>query len=262
MLRYLMAILRGIVVTVLSCLLLAPLLKLLQSRTEPPVIVIAQDQSTSIRSGFTKEDSISYMKSLNTLSDRLAEKYVVHRIGFGEEVVPVDQWVLNDQASDLGEFMTYLQEQYRGQNVGAVIVATDGAVNRGRNPLYISSGQKSPLSVIALGDTIRKTDLMIRDVFHNGIAYLVDRFSVQTDISAVRLQGATSALEVRHIQDNQNELLERIPITIATDAWFDTKEIIIEAKQSGVQHYRVQLSQVKNEVTYVNNVRDFFCRSD
>ena len=258
MLRYLMAILRGVVVTVLSCLLLAPLLKLLQSRTEPPVIVIAQDQSTSIRSGFNKEDSTAYMKSLNALSDRLAEKYIVHKIGFGEEVVPVDQWVLNDQASDLGEFMTYLQEQYRGQNVGAVIVATDGAVNRGRNPLYISSGQKAPLSVIALGDTIRKTDLMIRDVFHNSIAYLGDKFSVQTDISAVRLQGATSALEVRHIQDNQSELLERIPITIANDAWFDTKEIIIEAKQSGVQHYRVQLSQVKNEVTYVNNVRDFF----
>ncbi|MEO6132531.1 MAG: hypothetical protein ABIQ02_11830, partial [Saprospiraceae bacterium] len=36
------------------------------------------------------------------------------------------------------------------------------------------------------------------------------------------------------------------------------KNIIIEAKQSGVIRYRVQVSQVKNEVTYVNNVRDFF----
>lgn len=85
-----------------------------------------------------------------------------------------------------------------------------------------------------------------------------DRFSVQADISAVRLNGATSALEVRHIQDNQQVLLERIPLQINSDEWFDTKAITIEAKQSGVQRYRVQLTQVRNEVTYVNNVRDFF----
>jgi hypothetical protein len=257
-LRWLMAVLRGIVVTVLACLLLAPLLKLLQNRTEEPVIIIAQDQSTSIRSALSKTDSSAYSQALEDLAKRLSSKYQVHKIGFGEEVMPVENWVLNDQASDLGEFMTYLNEQYKGQNVGAVIVATDGAVNRGRNPLYVPSGQKAPLSVIALGDTIRKTDLQVRDVFHNSIAYMGDRFTVQTDISAVRLNGATTALEIKHIQDNQQLLLERIPLQITSDAWFDTKQVIIEAKQGGVQHYRVQLTQVKNEVTYVNNVRDFF----
>ncbi len=55
LLRYIMASLRGLVVFVLSCLLLAPLLKLVQNRTEPPVIVIAQDQSTSVRSVLSKE---------------------------------------------------------------------------------------------------------------------------------------------------------------------------------------------------------------
>jgi len=257
-LRLSMALLRGIVVTILASLLLAPLLKLLQNRTEEPVIIIAQDQSTSVRSAMTKADSTAYMQSLEKLSERLAGKYQVHKIGFGEEVVPVENWVLNDQASDLGEFMTYLNEQYKGQNVGAIILATDGAVNRGRNPLYLPAGQKAPLSVIALGDTIRKTDLLVREVFHNSIAYMGDKFSVQTDISAVRLNGASSALEIKHIQDNQQILLERIPLQITSDDWFDTKQITIEAKQGGVQHYRVQLTQVKNEVTYVNNVRDFF----
>ncbi len=260
-LRYLMAIIRGFVVTVLSSLLLAPLLKFLQSRTEPPVIILAQDQSASIRSALSKSDSTTYIKSLDDLYNRLAEKYVVHRIGFGQEVKELaagDQWVMNDQASDLGEFMTYVRELYRGQNVGAVVLASDGAINRGKNPLYVSLTQKAPLYVVALGDTIRKTDLQVRNIFHNSIAYLGDRFSLQIDISAVRLIGATTALEIRHIQDNLNVLLERMPISIDADPWFATKEVILEAKQSGVQRYRVQLTQVRNEVTYVNNVRDFF----
>ena len=253
-----MAFLRGLVVTVLSCLLLSPLLKFLQTRTEMPVVIIAQDQSTSITSAFSTADSTTYVQALDELTGKLSKKFVVEKIGFGEEVVPTDQWTFNDQASDMGEFMTYLRDQYRGQNVGAVIVATDGAVNRGRNPLYVGSDLKAPLSVIALGDTVRKTDLQIRDVFHNSISYLGDKFTVQVDLAAMRLQGATSSLEVRQILDNQYVLLEKIPVNITGDSWFETKDIIIEAKQSGVQRYRLQLSQVRNEVNYVNNVRDFF----
>lgn len=260
-LRYLMAILRGLVVTVLSSLLLAPLLKLFQNRSEPPVIILAQDQSASIRSALSKSDSSTYMKALDDLYSRLSEKYVVHRIGFGQEVKELETgqpWKMIDQASDLGEFMTYIDEQYRGQNVGAVIVASDGAINRGKNPLYIPLTQKAPLYTIALGDTIRKTDLLIKDVYHNSIVYLGDKFPLQVDLSAVRLGGASTSLEIKQIQENGDVLIEKIPIAIISDPWFTTKNIIIETKQSGVQHYRVLVSQVRNEVTYVNNVRDFF----
>ena len=247
--------------TVLSALLLAPLLKLLENRTEPPVIILAQDESTSIRSSFSKTDSAAYVKSLDDLYKRLSEKYVVHRIGFGQEVRelgPEEQWKMKDQASDLGEFMTYIQEQYKGQNVGAIVLASDGAINRGKNPLYVPLDQKAPMYTIGLGDTIRKTDLQVRNIFHNSIAYMGDRFPLQVDLAAAGLKGANTNLEIRHIEEKQNTLLEQIPISIDADPWFVTKDIILEAKQSGVQHYRVQVSQVRNEVTYVNNVRDFF----
>jgi len=257
-LRTSMAILRGIVVTVLSALLLAPLLKLLKTHTEPPVILIAQDQSTSIKDAMSKADSTAYMTSMNALYDKLSKKYTVRRIGFGEGISEEAQWKLTDKASDMGELMSYLQEQYRGQNVGAVILGTDGAYNRGKNPLYVPGDLKAPLSIVALGDTVRKTDLQVKDVFHNSIAYLSDKFTIQVDLSALRLDGITTNLELKHIADNQTKTLEQVPLKIEGDPFFQTKEFTIEATASGVQHYRVQLSQVKNEVTYANNVRDFF----
>ncbi|MEP6645819.1 MAG: hypothetical protein ABJC12_01920 [Saprospiraceae bacterium] len=260
-LRYFMAIIRGLVVTILSSLLLAPLLKLLQSRTELPVIILAQDESASIRSALSKTDSTTYVKALGDLATRLSDKFVVHRIGFGQEIKELDPgatWNMNEQASDLGELMTYVDEEYKGQNVGAVIVASDGAINRGKNPLYIPMIQKAPLYTVALGDTITKTDLQIKDVYHNSIVYLGDKFTLKVDLAAVRLKGATTSLEIKQVLDNQDVLLEKIPINIDADPWFTTKDIIIEAKQSGVQRYRVQVSQVKNEITYTNNIRDFF----
>ncbi len=257
-LRYWMAILRGTVVTIISALLLAPLLKLLQTRADAPLIILAQDQSTSIMAEMNKADSAAYIRQLDDLAEQLAKKYTVRKIGFGESVQPVEQWTFDDRASDLGEWMTYLREQYRGQNIGAVIMATDGAFNRGKNPLYVAADLKAPLSIIALGDTVQKTDLQIKEVFHNSIAYLGDKFTIQVDMSAIRLPGTTASLELRHVRDDQPVLLEKIPLTIDKDPWFQTQEFVIEATQSGVQRYRLQLTQVRNEVTYANNVRDFF----
>lgn len=257
-LRYLMAALRGIVVTVLSALLLAPLLKLLQNRSENPIIILAQDQSTSVRNAFTKNDSVQWAQTLEDAHRQLSSKYTVHRLGFGEEIIQADSWTYDDQASDMGQLMTYIDEQYRGQNVGAVIIASDGAINRGRNPIYSKSIQTAPLFTIAQGDTVRKTDLQVREVLHNTIAYLGDKFTIQADLSAMRLAGSNTFLEVRHITDDQNVLLERMPVSVLSDPWFSTKEITLEAKSSGVQRYRVQLTQVRNEISYANNARDFF----
>jgi hypothetical protein len=58
--------------------------------TEPPVILIAQDQSTSIKDAMSKADSTAYMTSMNALYDKLSKKYTVRRIGFGEEVKEVN----------------------------------------------------------------------------------------------------------------------------------------------------------------------------
>jgi hypothetical protein len=258
LLRNGMAILRGLTVALLCFLLLAPLLKLLQSRSEHPIVIFAQDQSLSVRAAISKIDSSAYVTALADLRSRLEDKYEVHSLGFGQEVLPTDQWMFDDQASDLGELMHYMDEQYGGQNVGAVIIASDGAINRGRNPLYVAPDFKAPISVIALGDTIRKTDLQVKEVFHNSIAYMGDKFSVQVDLAAIRLDGAETFLEVKHIQDNQQVLIERTPLKVNGDPWFETKSFTIEAKQSGVQRYRVQVGQVRNEENYVNNTRDFF----
>lgn len=258
-LRYGMAFLRGLVVTLLSSLLLAPMLKLIQSRSEPPVIILAQDLSESVGAALAQSDSSAYMRSLDEMASKLEASFTVHRIGFGEKLSTDNPaWIFDGKATDMGQFMQYVGDFYKGQNVGAVIVATDGSINRGRNPLYVDAALKAPLSIIALGDTTRKTDLQIRNVFHNSIAYAGDKFVVQVDLSAVNLQGISPTLEVRSIRDNQQTLLERIPLQVESNSWFQTRDIIIEATSSGIQRYRLQLSHADNEVTYSNNVRDFF----
>lgn len=257
-LRYLMAFLRGLAVTMISSLLLAPLLRLLQTRSELPVILVAHDQSKSLANGMSPEDSATYVQALDRMIARLGEKYRVDRIGFGESTSATDSWTWDDKATDLGSGLQYIHDQYAGQPVGAIILASDGAVNKGRNPLYVPTGLKAPLHVVALGDTTRQTDIQIRDVLHNSIAYLGDKFVVQIDVAAMRLSGSTARLEVRKISGGQSTLLDAQVLPVDSDSWFSTREVTIEATESGIQRYRVQVSGLPGEITLANNARDFF----
>jgi hypothetical protein len=253
-----MAFLRGLAVTVISSLLLAPLLRLLQTRTEQPVVLLVQDQSKSVANAMTKADSTAYQDALRRLEERIGSKYALKKIGFGEAVTTPDEWRFVDKASDMGTALSYIHDQFSGQPVGAIILASDGAVNKGRNPLYVPTGQKAPLHVIAIGDTTPSTDLQVRDILHNSIAYLGDKFVAQVDVAALRLGGSAATLEVYHLKANQRKLIGTFPLRVDGDNWFATQSVTIEATESGVQRYRAQVTGLPGEVSLVNNTRDFF----
>ena len=58
-----------------------------------------------------------------------------------------------------------VQDLYSNQNVGAVILASDGIYNEGSNPLYANFELNAPIHVIALGDTVPSRDVILKRVF-------------------------------------------------------------------------------------------------
>ena len=66
-LKRIMAFFRFLTVSLLSLLLLSPLLKSLITDIKKPVIVIAQDQSESVRANMSEEDVLQYQQSVEQL---------------------------------------------------------------------------------------------------------------------------------------------------------------------------------------------------
>lgn len=69
-----LALLRGLAVTLISMLLLAPLLKNQITETKQPVVVIAQDASESIGSELSGDALTQYRTNLDALRSKLSEK--------------------------------------------------------------------------------------------------------------------------------------------------------------------------------------------
>lgn len=254
----LMTAFRFIVVTILCFLLLSPLLKTVSRTTEKPLIVIAQDNSESL---VVSKDSSFYKKQykadLQKLMDVLGEKYDVKLYSFADKIKELgstDSLNFNEKQTDISALFDEIETRYSNRNLGAVILATDGLFNKGSNPVFTSDKIKIPVYTIALGDTTVKKDVILTKVDHNRLAYLGNEFPLEVVVNAKQLKGKSSTLTV----SKNNAVLFTQVLNFNSDAFNVTVPLLLQAKETGLQHYSVRLSAVAEEMSTLNNYRDVF----
>jgi hypothetical protein len=257
-LNWLLGTVRFLTASFLAVLLLSPLIKSLLTDTKKPVIILAQDQSESVLEEMDESALAAYKSAYENLKSSLSETYDLKEYAFGSQVREGVDFNFTDKVSNLSEMLRSLYDLYSNQNLGAVVLASDGIYNEGSNPIYASNRLAAPIFTVALGDTTPQKDLLIKRVYHNKIAYLGDRFNIEVDILAKNCPNTRSNLRVSKIENGQSRQLQEIPISINKNDFFQTQEITLDADKAGVQRFRVALTAVKDEITTTNNVKDIF----
>lgn len=253
-----LGLLRFVAVTLIAILLLEPILRVLQTETRKPVVVFAHDASESVGNALDTAARAQLRQEMEALKEELGKKFEVASYSFGDEFREGVDYRFTDKSSDISQAVKGIYDLYSNQNLGAVVLATDGIFNKGSNPVYSGASLKAPVISVALGDTIPKRDAVLKRVFHNQIAYLGDKFVVQTDVSALNCKGAAPVLTIFQIQGSQVQSLQQIQLNIGSDDFFQTTEFTLEARTPGVQRYRIQLSAAPGEASLANNVREFY----
>ncbi len=253
--RYVLALLRTVVTTLLAILLLSPLIKREETELRKPVIVIAQDASSSLAQ---LEDGEQLIQDLDQLRSDLSRDFDVQVYAFGQSVRPGFDSTFTDQETDLEAVLTYVRDVLWQENLGGIILATDGLYNTGANPRYSRNVAATPVFPIALGDPTPMRDIGIKRIFHNQVAYQGDKFQMQIDLQGRNCQGARSELIISEIRDGKPVVLQREPVVLDADPYFKTKEILLEAGRAGVHHYRFTLQAISDETNTANNTRDVY----
>lgn len=240
---------------IISFLLLGPLLKVILRNTEKPVLLFAVDQSASIVS--TKDSAFyrtAFMKEMQELKQDLSDDYEVVWWNFGKEITHENTTAFDQKQTNIANVLSEARNTYNGQNLGAVVLVSDGIYNDGSNPLYETRNISSPVYTVALGDTNQRKDLLVKNVRHNQVVYSGNIFPLQIDVAAFGCANSNTQLSVSH---NGKTLITQ-NIGINSNQYFKTLQVDLEAKESGTQHYTVNLSRLTNEATYVNNTFDVF----
>jgi hypothetical protein len=251
----LMSFFRFFVITVTAFLLLNPLIRTLSRNIEKPIIVVAQDNSQSVVNGSGKDFlENEYKPSFNNLVEDLKKDYDVRTLSFGDAVNENPDFSFTDKLTNYSTLFDEISVKYANRNLAGVIMATDGIFNQGSSPLYSLNKIKAPVYVIALGDTTTRKDLVLTRVEHNKTAFLGNSFPLQVIADARQCAGAKTKLT---IEKDSSVILSR-NIDISGNRFHQVIPVFLEAKEKGIQHYKVTLALIDGEINNNNNSADVF----
>lgn len=246
---------RFISISIIAFLLLSPLIEHLTRKIEKPIIIIAQDNSESIC--LNKDSSFyrtQYLKNLNGFIEQLKEKYDVKTYSFGNTVLEKDTFHFSDKLTDISLIMDELKSVYANRNIGALVLATDGIYNKGKNPLYMTDFADFPIYSMALGDTTIYKDIRISSVNHNKSAFMGNKFPVEIVVQAKKCNGKTSKLSI--IKDK--EILYSQILDFNSEIKTQRVFLELDANKSGLQKYNVIIDPIDGEISTLNNYQSFY----
>ena len=253
-----MAAFRFLAVTMLAVLLLSPFIRYRNTKTYKPIVAILQDNSESIRNSFKGADSAAYFKKMQQVIEKLSSKYDVAMYGFGNELKKTQDFSLTSKVTNISDAVDNINELYYNQNLGAVIIASDGIYNQGINPVYSATKSTYNIYTVALGDTTIPKDLRWGNVYYNKITYLNDQFAIRADVEATHLQGKSAVLNITELGNGGIKSILSKTVVLNTDNFQSSQDFIIPANKVGIVHYQLSLTNLEGEVTYKNNVKDIY----
>lgn len=246
---------RSLAIFLLAFLLLNPLFKTAHKEKEKPVIVLGIDNSESV---LMCKDSVYYsndfLKQLRQTIENLSKKYVVETYLLGDSLQKSINVDFKDKETNISSFFEAVQNKYFNQNIGALVLISDGIYNKGQNPLYEAKKMKVPIYTVAMGDTSIHQDLLIAKVNYNKTVFKNNYFPIEVLVQANKLKNKQSKLQVIH----KSEVVFEKSINIRSNEYAEWIRMNFEAKQAGILHYEIKLLPIENEMTTHNNTSDVY----
>jgi len=266
--RYILFAVRALAVSMLSFLLLAPLVKSVSYQSQKPLILVLQDNSESIKlfpapappkpspegRALSDKSKVSTTggdleENLTQLKSSLGDNYEVHEFNFDRTLHDGLSDKFNGKQTDISSALKQLNERYVNQNIGAVVLATDGLYNQGSDPQYEAKNIKSAIYTIALGDTTPKRDLLIANVNYNKTAFLGNDFEIEVLAEAYQSKGENMRLNVS--EDGRQVSTQNIPVN--SDAFQKLVPIKLNADKKGIRKFNISIAPINNELSTQNN---------
>ncbi len=253
--RNILFAIRTIAVFILSFLLLAPLVKSVSKHLQKPLVLVLQDNSTSIKQFPSKNfNPKNFVVQLQQLKKTLGDGYDVQEFNFGKNLSNGFSDSLNGKQTDIAGAFESLNNRFGNQNIGAVVLASDGLYNRGSSPLNTASTLKTNIYTVALGDTIPKTDVLIDHVDYNKTAFLGNDFITEVFVEARQTKGKNLQLNVT--EDGKRIFTQQINVLV--NDFKKTVPVKLNASKKGLYKYQFSLLPIADEISTINNTETIY----
>jgi hypothetical protein len=244
-LNWLLFAMRAVLATFLSFLLMGPIVKQIKNLYEKPQFVFLFDNSVSITE---TTDSVT----LKSLQDNLMGlKALLDEKGFSTTTFDLqgetEKVSYNVASSDINSAIRHIANRYEGQNIGGVVLVSDGIYNAGLSPLY--SAYNFPIHTIGLGDTSIRMDVGIKNLAYNKIAYQGNKFPLRAEVQIKNLPPQNITVKL----SRRGKLIEQQTKKTKGDDELLSFDFQSLAEEQGIQKIDIDVEIKQGESNVRNN---------
>ena len=249
--RWLLASLRFLVLVLLGFLALQPHFNSESYREEKPIVVFLEDQSASISAVEDSSKRISRQGEMASLQASLTEKFNVRTFNFGANLSDTS---VDAQETNLGLALKDLSGRFYQENIAAIILSSDGIINRGSKLATLGEKALAPIYTLTLGDSSSRLDLALTKVLYNKTLLKGRSQNISVNFKAENYAGKD--LDIK-LMNSKNEVLAERRFKVSSDNWFEKVVFKIEGEKVGLQLYRIAIDAVSEEENTINNQKSF-----
>ena len=247
--NWILATLRFITVFSLILLIVNPKFDNNVIKDLKPTLVVAVDNSESIK--YLNKDSLSRLAIESILGNsELSEKYNIKIYSFGKKLNQNKSLNFNEKQTNITKAIQDIESIYESQ-IAPIVLISDGNQTIGTNYGYASKAFKQAVFPLTLGDSLFNADLKIQQINVNKYAYLNNKFPVE--IFCSYSGNKTLSTELTISSDNNIIHKERLEFSPEVSSRIITP--LIKTTKVGQQAYQVYLKPIKNEKNKVNNLK-------
>ncbi|MDH7445710.1 VWA domain-containing protein [Aquimarina sp. 2201CG14-23] len=245
------AFLRFLSVFTLLVLLINPTFKKNTYYTEKPTLVVATDNSASIKH-LNQDNSVTEFVTRLQENEDLNKRFDVKYYSFSDELRDTLSLTFDQKQTNISKALDDLDQIYKNTNAPTILI-TDGNQTYGKDYQFSSNTYKQQIYPIITGDTTEVTDTKIQQLNVNRYAYLKNKFPVEVILTYSGNETVDTKFEIK---SGQSTIFSQ-PVSFSGEDNSKVINFTLAANTAGVLQYRASLVPVQGEKNTVNNVKSF-----
>ncbi len=245
------AFLRFLSVFVLLLLLINPTFKQKKYYTEKPKLVVAVDNSLSIKHLGQDQAITQFIEKIQE-NDALHDRFEVVYYSFSSALNDSLHFSFDQKQTNISKALDDLNQIYKNA-IAPVVLVTDGNQTYGKDYQFSTIGYKQGVFPIISGDTTAVMDTKIQQLNVNRYAYLKNKFPVEVILT----YSGNGTVSTRFEVTSGNNTVYSQPISFSENNNSEVVNFTLPASRAGVVQYLAKLVPLDNEKNVINNTKAF-----
>ena len=253
---------RFLVLAIVLFIFFEPVLKLSWFHTEKPTVAVLLDNSASMileNNGETRSDkAISVLNTDFFQNNKTDINFSFYQ--FSNKLSPIklmelDSIKFNSDGTDISTSLKQLQKQNINNYLTGIILLSDGINNLGENPIRMAEEINLPIYPISVGKVVDQNDVVISKVTTNQITYANNAVPVDVTIKSTGYSGKKIKVELQ----KDDSVLDNKYVEILDNSESQIR-LNFTPTQIGLQKFSVRVPALENELTVLNNQKNFYVK--